>query len=497
MLAGVESLRVLVVDDQAAARTVLTGLFGALGVGAAHADGIETADGGEAALAMIDRAQRERRPYNLVLVDWVMPGMDGGTLLRVLQERGTALSPAPLAVLVSAYDTEAMHEAAERLGVHHFLPKPVLPESLRTLLNTLTGNVQEEASVGSGASTLADLTGLQVLLVEDNRINQQLAEELMSSRGVRVDIANNGQEALDRLEAAAPGHYALVLMDLQMPVMDGYEATRRIKADPRFLELPIVAMTAHAMVEERERCQALGMNGHVSKPIEPEELYATLAEYCKTASAGASATIPMSVAVASTGAATARLPEIAGLDSAAGLRRVGGDIDFYRKLLTNFVRDFAEAPATLRSHLVEGRWDEAERLAHTLKGLSGTFGAGALGTSAAALESAAAHARQEDAAMTLLADLEAVFAPLLSALTTALSVSEESGAATVVGSERTGPPACLPRFKQLLAEGDSEASDVWEAYKTEFRGHLPPQTFDRIAVAIDNFDFDAALTLLP
>ena len=496
VLTGVENLRVLVVDDQPAARTVLTGLFGALGVGAARADNIDAADGGEAALAMIDRAQQERRPYDLVLVDWVMPGMDGGALLRVLQERGSALSPAPLAVLVSAYDTESMHQAAERLGVQHFLPKPVLPESLRTLLNTLTGNVQEEVSVGSGASTLADLTGLQVLLVEDNRINQQLAEELMSSRGVRVDIANNGQEALDRLDAAAPGHYAVVLMDLQMPVMDGYEATRRIRADPRFLELPIVAMTAHAMVEERERCQALGMNGHVSKPIEPEELYATLAEYCKAASPNAPAPAPTPDMEGSTGAVTARLPEIAGLDSASGLRRVGGDIGFYRKLLVNFVRDFSKAPEILRRHLVEGRWDEVERLSHTLKGLSGTFGAGALGASAAALESAA-HARQEDAAMTLLADLEAVFAPLLSALTAALSASEESGTAAVVGSERAGPPARLPQLKQLLAEGDSEANDVWEEHKAEFRGHLPPQTFDRIAVAIDNFDFDAALALLP
>ena len=172
-----------------------------------------------------------------------------------------------------------MHNTAEELGARHFLPKPVLPESLRDLVRWLAGDETAFAPFEQKAAATADLAGLRVLLVEDNPINQQLAVELMESRRVNVDVANNGQEAIERINAHAPTYFSVVLMDLQMPVMDGYEATRLLRLDSRYVKLPIVAMTAHAMADERERCLVLGMNGHVSKPIDPEMLYATLAEY--------------------------------------------------------------------------------------------------------------------------------------------------------------------------------------------------------------------------
>ena len=283
-LQGIEQLRVLIVDDQNEARTVLANLLRALRVGEAHLPlGIETASSAEEALKLIRQADDSGRPFNLLLLDWVMPGIDGAGLMRQIQAGG--LQQPPVSVVVSAYDSDDMHEAAKKLGIGHFLSKPVLPDALRNTLQQLTGQETCELAGDVDEAMAGDLAGMRVLLVEDNLINQQLATELLASRGAEVSLANHGEEALNILAAHPAGHFDLVLMDLQMPVMDGYEATRRLRADPRLFRQPVVAMTAHAMTEERERCLALGMNEHLSKPIDPEKLFATVARFRPAGSA--------------------------------------------------------------------------------------------------------------------------------------------------------------------------------------------------------------------
>ena len=315
-----DSMRVLVVDDQADAALALADLLGALGVGTTLPGGIDRADDGDTALAMIDRADADGRPYDLLLIDWVMPRLDGAGVLKALKTRDRRRR-SPLPVIVSAYDSEIMHNTAEELGARHFLPKPVLPESLRDLIKWLAGDETAFAPFEQKAGATVDLAGLRVLLVEDNPINQQLAVELMESRGVIVVVANNGQEAIERINAHRPTYFSVVLMDLQMPVMDGYEATRLLRLDSRYVKLPIVAMTAHAMADERERCLVLGMNGHVSKPIDPEMLYATLAEYKVHAPAmrPGPTTAPAGRPEAASVADDPGLPEIVGLDVRSGL----------------------------------------------------------------------------------------------------------------------------------------------------------------------------------
>jgi signal transduction histidine kinase/DNA-binding response OmpR family regulator len=492
VLPGVDQLHVLVVDDQPEARLVLVDLLTALGVGAAHGQEIAWAASGEEALQKVSQALAAGQPYDLLLVDWVMPEMDGGAVLQALQDSGMAKPP--LSVVVSAYDSEMMHEAADRLGAQHFLPKPVLPEALRRLLNTLTGNTLDAHGGSLAGDSEANLNGMRVLLVEDNPINQQLAVELMESRGVTVTVANNGQEALERLAAVAADHFQVVFMDLQMPVMDGYEATRRLRADPRYFSLPLVAMTAHAMVEERERCQALGMNGHLSKPIEPEDLYATLARYYRAPSEATKV-------AASTGTSSATeefppLPEIAGLDSASGLRRAGGKEKLYRHMLAMFANDFADCAALFAGHLAQGEWSEAERLAHTLKGLAGTLGASTVSPLAGELETAC-KARQAEAAAAALAALTPPLTPLLTALRQ--HFAETAAASPAPAGSEAGPaqlPDCLPRLRQLLGEGDSDAIDLWEKHQQEFARALSPQVAQRIGTALQNFEFDTALQLL-
>ena len=239
-----------------------------------------------------------------------------------------------------------MHEPGGGAWRPAFPAKPVLPESLRELVRRLAGT--EGASRAEAGPEAVDLAGLRVLVVEDNPINQQLADRASRGRGAAVDVAGNGQEAIDRITAQRPDHYAVVLMDLQMPVLDGYEATRVLRLDARYVNLPIVAMTAHAMAEERERCHVLGMNGHISKPIDPDALYATLAGF----RAGGGGVRPGPTTPARSGgvvaisAHEAELPQIAGLDSDAGLHHAGGRPAFYRELLQRFARDYGEFAAT-------------------------------------------------------------------------------------------------------------------------------------------------------
>ena len=274
---------------------------------------------------MVEQAERDGNSYDLLLIDWVMPGLDGAGVLAALNARETAVAPLP--VIVSAYDSDIVHDTATALGARHFLPKPVLPESLRGLINWL-GGVREVAPLPLDASR-ADtaLVGRRVLLVEDNPINQQLAVELLQARGMAVDVAANGKAAIARLNAWPAGHYSVVLMDLQMPVMDGYEATRLIRMDARHVSLPIIAMTAHAMADERQRCLVLGMNGHISKPIAPDLLYETLAEVTGAVAPErpGPTTATSRSKVRADGVLTTQFGQVSGLDVQVGMRHAGGN----------------------------------------------------------------------------------------------------------------------------------------------------------------------------
>ena len=508
------SMRVLVIDDQAEARLALIDLLSALQVGAAHPRGIDGADDGDVALQMIELAQAEGQPYDLLLVDWVMPRLDGAGVLRALNARTTAHRPLP--VIVSAYDSDLMHATAKELGANYFVPKPVLPESVRNLFFWLAGNEAPALPAGADSAATPDLSGMQVLLVEDNPINQQLAIELMQGLGVRVDVADNGEQAIAKIMAHPPAHYAVVLMDLQLPVMDGYEATRILRADTRHFAVPIVAMTAHAMAEERERCEALGMNGHVSKPIEPEVLYATLARFRASpaganarpsaagpADAPASASPPASAGTPADALRALKLPEIAGLDARAGLRRAGGKVPLYLSLLARFARDFAAFEAACSQLVATGQWDAAERQAHTLKGLVASLGAADVQPGAARLEHAARVRSRADADLAL-AEIGAVLPPLLEALRTQLPPTEaDPHKAPVEMADKTaadrpaGAAAWLGQLRRLLRDGDVDATALWHAHKDDRASVVAPENLARLSLSLENYEFDAALSLLP
>jgi CheY-like chemotaxis protein len=270
--------RVLVVDDNDAAREVLVHMADSIGLLAS------AADGGHEALQAVAAADARGEPFDLLLLDWNMPGMNGVDCAKQLARTPLA-HPPPAVLMLTAFsrDEIARTLAAERLAVAAALTKPVTPSTLldaslqaigQPRQHALRGHLREEEL----QSNRAVLAGAHVLLVEDNPLNQELARDILGRAQIVVRVANNGREAIDML---ARERFDAVLMDCQMPVMDGYAATRELRGDPKWRDLPIIAMTANAMVGDREKVLATGMNDHIAKPVNVAEMFATLARWVR------------------------------------------------------------------------------------------------------------------------------------------------------------------------------------------------------------------------
>ncbi|MBI2734839.1 MAG: response regulator [Aquabacterium sp.] len=484
----VGGMRVLVVDDQIETCQTLSGLLGALGVGQSDGGLINTVSTGDEAVQAVQQAVAVSQAYDLILLDWVMPGMSGADTLARLRE----IQPEAMVVVMSAYGSDSLRAEAMKGGAHSFLTKPILPEGLRSLLHRLKGGGAATPIQEGRAEDVIQLDGLRLLLVEDNLLNQELATELLCRRGARVDVAANGMEALERLRQSGGQAYDVVLMDLQMPVMDGYETTREIRHDPSLQHLPVIAMTAHAMAEERERCLALGMVNHIAKPLNPAALYAALAPFCGLAD---KVLAEQHVADRSRRPAQA-LPHIEGLDVEAALGRFEGDLPLYRLTLNAFVDHARHVLDWLPQALDQHDWPALVREAHTLKGLGGTIGSEPLWGYALALEQAA---RQEDAAAVQQATetLVQALAPLVKTLQNYLTEIE------VTSSERASVQAAseqdlilAQRLKQLAGECDSEALALWQQHRNAFASWLPAVTTARLNAALARCDFDSAFGLL-
>jgi len=475
--AALNRARALVVDDNPSAREILGELLRTLGLS------VGAVASGEEALDSISAADADH-PFDLVLLDWKMPGLDGIETTRRIRSGRTAAHPLRL-VMVTAFGREDLRAEAEAAGIDAFLVKPV---SRSTLVDALVGLFAPEEAEIAHAAAAADappaLAGARVLLAEDNEINQQIAVELLEGAGVAVDVAQTGREVLERLERA-PQAYDAVLMDLQMPDMDGLEATRRLRADARFAALPIIAMTAHAMAEERERCFAAGMVDHIAKPLEPQAMFRTLARWTKGRRAAAS-TPKRSVGAA------AELPRIDGLDAAAGLRRVGGKRDLYCRLLRRFSGNQADAARRVREALAAGERATAEREAHTVKGVAANLGLTTLSGFAAALEGAIRTANGEQPA---LAAFERALERAVAALDV-LPVSGDEGGAVPAATVAPASGPELGELVRLLEAGDGEAVDYLAQRAAALRAAFRGGEFAAIEQAVQSFEFDAALDRL-
>ncbi|MBF0184308.1 MAG: response regulator [Magnetococcales bacterium] len=411
-------LRALVVDDNSTAREIIEQVL------ASFSFVVEGVDSGQMALQRIQQAAEHHAPFQLVIMDWKMPEMDG---LACSQQIRSLLpeQQQPKIILLTAFDHA--HLKQEALGGHldGYMTKPFSHSQMFDTIMLSFGGQKKSPKRrklhdnGELISILAALRGTHLLLVEDNEINQQVARELLVISGFVITIANNGQEALELLRQHT---FQAVLMDLQMPVMDGYSATAHIRAETQWQQLPVIAMTANAMTGERERCLAAGMNDYISKPIDVDKLIATLVRHLHPHGQQFSLQATQTVGELS-------LPKLDGFDVARAVARLGGNLDLYWNLMNKFVTQQADVVLRIGQALQQQQAQEAVRYAHTLKGLAGNLGCSHLESVSAQFETQLQMVAPEQKID--LSELQASMGEALRVIRAALSALPQKPAATL------------------------------------------------------------------
>ena len=403
--------RVLVVDDNASAREALVNLVKGLRLPADAADAAQ-------AMEAIRRAGRSA-PYDLVLADYGIPVTNGLDLAYQIKEAG--LAQPPKVILVTAFGHEEALRQAGDAPVAAVVLKPV---DLSMLHDTLVNVLAQDTAIRSAPyqSRLPRFDGCRVLLVEDNDINRQIACEMLAAAGLDVDIATNGRVALDCLFAAGPEAYDLVLMDIQMPDMGGHEATRRIRANQEYARLPVIAMTAHASVQEHEECLRSGMQDRITKPVHPEVLYQTLTRWLKPETAAGKAGVSLKQEWDGDGL-TSNLLTIPGFDTAGAIERLAGDTELYYRLLDMLIPALRHALAVFERAGAAADMEGMKECAHGVRGMAANVGASALAELAAQVEADTAAGNMPSARRTA---FEAAMRQTLDAVTQTLELLSDS-----------------------------------------------------------------------
>jgi signal transduction histidine kinase/DNA-binding response OmpR family regulator/HPt (histidine-containing phosphotransfer) domain-containing protein len=473
-------LRVLVVDDNKTAREILSSMLAGFGLR------VDQAKSGQAALELLETAG-DIDPYTLVLMDWKMPGMDGVETVRTIQS-DHQLTEIPTVIMVTAYGKDDARSTAEGINISSFLTKPVTSSTLHDAIMLAMGHeVISETRSGTRSdqadAAIAKLRGARVLLVEDNEINQELALELLSSNGIRVQVANEGQEALDLLTKDI---FDGVLMDCQMPVMDGYEATAKIRAQERFKNLPVLAMTANAMAGDREKVLAAGMNDHIAKPINVQEMFTIMARWI-TPSEPLTETFPPA---ADEIAAEQEIPELPGINVTAGLVTTQDNHILYRKLLLKFRDSEANFAGEFRKAVADADPQAACRYAHTLKGVAGNIGAEEVQRTAEALEFACSENKVPSEIDRLLENVVLALSPVLEGLT---ALEHKATAKQVKALDPEQLKSIMDRLRALLEDDDADATEVVEELLEVSATGAHTIALKQLAKAIGEYDFDQAL----
>ncbi|WP_431047209.1 response regulator [Roseateles sp. L2-2] len=494
--------RVLIVDDNRVAREVLAALCQGLGLQ------VEQASNGARALRAVQAAAREHRAFDWVLMDWQMPEMDGLTAARRLSEEA---SPMPRIVMVTAFgNDDGLYEAMAELPGGQPLPVLAKPVTALTLRGALGGSASAHAGADPGARRAATRTAMQalagarLLVVEDNQVNQELAEELLTKAGIVVTIAGNGAIALELLQQAPDG-FDGVLMDCQMPVMDGYDATRSLRQDPRWHDLPVIALTANATGADRARILATGMNDHIAKPLNVDTLFEVLSRWVHPVEGAA---VPAGAAPARARPATSpALPVVDGLESRAGLATAANNAGLYLRLLRIFLHSQQDTGARLDQAAASDDAHALEQIAHSLRGSSATIGALPLSQAAAALESACRTGDHGATPAAQRRELAQAVRVALDRLLHALGQTLSDGSAPAMpgplhdASRPAGIPGLEERLIQLrrqLTEHDGAAVDTAERLKEEIGrgGHGLDErraaALREVLEAAARFDFDVA-----
>jgi two-component system sensor histidine kinase/response regulator len=478
--------RVLIIDDNPQARAVLSSMLISMTFEA------DEAPSGLEGIEMVRHAAEGSKPYEIVFVDWQMPGLDGfetGKRIRALPN----LAVAPQLVMVTAYGREEVLKQAEESSFANILIKPVTASMLfDSAVEALGGsNSKTYEAASSPTIELERIRGSRVLLVEDNELNREVALGLLEDAHLSIDIAENGRDAVEKVGV---NNYDLVLMDMQMPVMDGLAATRAIRLKPQFQTLPIIAMTANVMESDREKCAEAGMNDHLAKPIDPEALFACLLRWIKprpgiTAVEDVGKTLtPAKTEHQSAQPSETAAFEIAGIDTKSALRRTGGNPKRYEMLL----RKFAESTAVeeIRDVLAKGDMATAARAAHSLKGAAANLGATAVAEAAAKVEK---EIQKGETAPPALEGMAASLRTTVQAIHSAFPNEAVTASFPSAPADPSSVAAPLSRLKKLLANDDGEAADFILDAQPELAKVLTGPEIAALSTLVSNFDFNGAL----
>ncbi len=488
------ALRVLVIDDNPMARQVMQGLAQSLGWT------VDLADSGAQALATLHALLARGQPmHDVIFVDRQMPDLDGGTTCRrigaLLQER------CPVLIMVTAHGQEMFMQRSEQeqARINGFLVKPATPSML--LDAVLEARASQTASPVHRRPAGRRLQGMRVLIVEDNKINQQVAQELLQGEGARITLADNGREGVQAVMAARVP-FDVVLMDVQMPVMDGYAATRAIRDALKFDRLPIIAMTANAMERDRQDALDSGMNAHIGKPFNLDDLVRTMLEQSRFVPAGVAAEPPPQASTPATAdtpatwlAGQAEFPEF---DLAAALQRLEGNADILHMILQTFARTLPRYPLDLASMLTGSEPQEALRLLHTLKGAAATVGANRLASVSALGEQRLQQQdrlseREAKELRTLVeAEIHATGLALQAILASwPAPPAEPDAAAPSVEPDRETLCADLRELKTLLRNSDLHSLEVYSRLRERHAPALRKQ-LDTLDQAMADLDLSTA-----
>jgi PAS domain S-box-containing protein len=479
--------QVLVVDDYPAARDIHAALAKSLGW---QVDAVST--GTEALAQVTARAAAGHPPYQAVLVDWQMPDMDGWETIRRIRDLTPPKATTPIMLMVTTMGREMLSQRTpqEQASLHSFLVKPVTALMLRDhVLDALAGRSNIRSRSRSRPDRAQPLKGMRLLVVEDNLINQQVARELLTNEGALVEIAGNGQLGVAAVANASLAFDA-VLMDLQMPVMDGFAATQAIRHELGLTQLPIIAMTANAMASDREACLAAGMNDHIGKPFDLQQLIQLLSRLVSQ---------PPSTPVqwpASTPRQQAADPDA--IDQA--LERLGGNRALYSRTLDAYLAELSQLPSQLGTLLQAGDWAEATRLLHTTKGLSATVGASALAEVARKAEIQLKAADTTDGTF-MPGDLHADFSLAVASTQVHMRTLCEQLKAALPPDHTPAPSAPphnstlvadLQRLRALLEASDMQALEVHARLHQTHASAVDP-ALAPLAASIAAFDFSQAV----
>ena len=485
-----EGTRVLVVDDNDNSRGILVELLRHLGLDAAPASN------GNEALELVGTAHP---PFDIIMLDWRMPGMNGDEVATRIRT-DDSVEHQPKIVMTSSHGRENPLYLSEQARVDAFLVKPISPSTLLDTLLSVLGRERlldlgsragGEPSEGAQNGTLA---GAHMLLVEDNEINREFAATLLRGEGVRVHEAVNGREAV---ECVRQTDFDAVLMDIQMPDMDGIEAAQRIRAlagtpgGERFASLPIIAMTALAMAGDAERSRGAGMNDHVTKPLDPAHLIATLAKWVQVPEGG-----PTRALGAAPGGRPHIPPELLALtnvDPREGVRRIGGSADAYVRQMQRFRKHYGVSIDELRRTIVEQGLGPAAEYCHALKGVVGSLAAHRLyGT--VSLIDACLRADQMPAATLL--DHAAKELDSLVAEIDGLQSPDGSRPSGLGQLRATEIHSLVDRLKVALRYDFGKAAPVIDELGAEAAGTELEDLFAEFTGLVDIFDIEAAVELL-